>query len=363
MTAPNQAIAVRNDSDLATLDDSPEWKHLWARANVMCRSGLVPKALQGKPADTMAVLLACQDMGLPVSVTNLNQFHVIEGSPEPSAQLTLGLAHAAGYETRWGRNDNESAEIHIRRPGAAEVETFSFTIEDARTAHLLDEWVERWTSSGDRNRLEKYVIGCGKPVPEWAQKLIDAGEIKHKDNWYNYPADMLRARAAKRAVKAVAPEVRLGIVDRIHVEPTPAAAQVVLREPQGEDEITEAEIVVDGTEPFEDEQAEVKAEQQPEQQAKVQPDPVPAATAKLELVAAAKEAGLDELAARALAQQCWQLYRLDGEPVSRSALDIVRKEVIAKASAAAGSSTTGDPGAAAAETPEGTLFDGGGSEH
>lgn len=362
---PTQALAVRNDSDLATLDDSPEWKHLWARANVMCRTGLVPKALQGKPADTMAVLLACQDMGLPVSVTNLNQFHVIEGSPEPSAQLTLGLAHAAGYETRWGRNDNDVAELHIRRPAGAEWESFTFTAEDAATAHLLDEWVERWTRDGDRNRLEKYVIGCGKPVPQWAQKLIDEGEVKHKDNWWNYRADMLRARVSKRAVKAVAPEVRLGLVDRIHVEPTAAAVRVVLEEPE---EITDAEIVPDGGEPFDDVDTSlappssgpglsshgVRAEGGADRHgaaSETSEDPVPAAKAKLELVAAAKAEGLDELSARALGQQVWQQFRLNGDPVARTTLDIVVRDLRNQASAAAASPVEAPPasGPAAAE--------------
>ena len=348
------AMAVRDDSDLATLDDSPEWKRLWARANLMCRTTLVPKALQGKPADTMAVLLACQDMGLPVSVTNLNQFHVIEGSPEPSAQLTLGLAHAAGYETRWGRNDDEVAELDIRRPGSDAWERFSFTADNARTAHLLDEWVEDWRSTQDGKRYAvKYVLGSSPEVPEWAQKLINRGEIKHKDNWFNWRADMLRARVSKRAVKAVAPEVRLGIVDRIEVRPTPAAAQVVLHEP--EDDGIEDAIYADGGEPFED--------VQPEQQPEVQVEMVVHEKAKWELVEAAMAEGLVELQARTVAAQVWRSYRFNelGGAIPRQSLDIVLEEVRqeAKKASAAAAQPSGEAGTnPAAAVEETTLFGG-----
>jgi hypothetical protein len=86
-------------------------------------------------------------------------------------------------------------------------------------------------------------------VPAWAQKLIDAGEIKQKDNWVKYPADMLRARAASTLCRMAFSDVLTGLgVDRHTAEEmgvdTAQDVDEPLPEVQGDDADTvDAELV------------------------------------------------------------------------------------------------------------------------
>lgn len=394
----SQSLAVREQAELAALEDQRAWDQLMRRAKLLASSGMVQKALQNKPEDCAVVMLACQDMGLPVTVTNLNEYHVIEGKPEPSAQLTLSLAHGAGYETRWGRNDNEVAELDIRRPGSERWEHFIFTLDDAKRAHLLDEFVEKWYEpQGRKGYMLKRVTNCLAPTPckaaqgpepQWAAEEVAKGNVKHKDNWWGYPADMLRARVAKRAVKAAAPEVRFGIVSQLRLErqEPDGPGRVVVDAPEPDDDgIVDAELVETSAAAGEETQApdvtaaepasaagEPEAPGSPPSSAATSAPPaaeetpillsteqtlgkedvdrlvsVSAAQAKLELVRAAQDEGLDSLGARAVVEATWRAYHLGNEPVARKTLAVVEQEVRYSAKSA-GTSDAGD----------GTLFGG-----
>lgn len=366
--APSTDLVVASTQELAEIMDTPELQMLWKRATLYSSGNMLQKDLRGRPADTMAIMLSCVELGLTPSPINIKQFHLIDGTPEPSAQLTLGLATAAGYETKWGRNDDELAELHIRRYGDKEWQSFTFSIEQARKAHLLDEWVEHWSSDEKgRNHKDTWILGSDVTKPPWAQKEIDGGRVKRRDNWHNYPGDMLCARVAKRAVKRAAPEVPLGLIDHIRSVPAGEPSRlnhVLLTMPKdpANDDITDAELVDfdDGGEPFED----LEPEQQPKVRPEVQPEMVSGEKAKWELVEAAMAEGLVELAARALAAQVWQSYHFNelGGAIPRKSLDIVLEEVrreAQKASAAAAqpSGEAGTNPAAAAEDTT-TLFGG-----
>ena len=61
----------------------------------------------------------------------------------------------------------------------------------------------------DEMMTERYVLGSSETPPEWATKLIDAGNVRRKETWYRYRVDMLANRCAKRAVRGTAPDVEL----------------------------------------------------------------------------------------------------------------------------------------------------------
>jgi hypothetical protein len=80
--------------------------------------------------------------------------------------------------------------------------------------------VEKWfKTEGGKNYLKKVTVRVlgewldPPPAgwPDWVTEAISKAEIKHRDNWYRYPADMLAARAAKRVAKRIAPEAVLGL--------------------------------------------------------------------------------------------------------------------------------------------------------
>jgi hypothetical protein len=234
-----------------TVISDREWASLERRANVLANSTIVPKALQGKPDDLMAIGLAARSFGMDLSPLTVKQFHVIDGAVEPSGQMCLGLINShGGHHATLSVYSAERAVVTVRDTDSGEVQDFEFTIDDARKAKLLDSWVEQW-AQGERGRFKKTyrltIRGESNPVapPEWAKKLIDAGDIKTRENWHDFPKDMLAAKAAKRAARFACPEVLFSLPnlrwDAADGEP-PAGAGVVDDPTALDDEVTDVEI-------------------------------------------------------------------------------------------------------------------------
>jgi len=229
-------------------------------AVVLSKSGLVPKALADNPDAVMLVGLLGQELGVPF-IASMKQIHVIEASPSPSAQLQLSLIHRAGHKARFIESSRERAVMRGRQRDDDPADPKSWvevewSEEDAREAHLLDEWVERWQKTdGGKNYKEvvrlrrdgdRYVpaeFGATE-IPEWAQKEIRYGKVKRKDNWWNYRRDMLRARCASTFCRMVCPEVLLGM-DPHTAEERGFDVGQDLDEPVVDDDITDAELVDD----------------------------------------------------------------------------------------------------------------------
>lgn len=177
------------------------------QAVVLSKTELVTKALQGKPESIMLIGLWGAEHGVPL-ITAVQEVHVIENRPSPSAQLRLALIRRAGHEVRFAESSAERAVLLGRRreyrddPGAWV--TVTYTIGDARKAELLDQWVERWTKApgAKYDKKETWKVGDDTGpadltgAPGWVGEEIAAGRVRSKDNWRKYPGDMLRARAA-----------------------------------------------------------------------------------------------------------------------------------------------------------------------
>lgn len=142
-------------------------------AKTLAQSSLIPKALQGKPADTLIVLLKGEELGLQ-PVQSLGSIHVIEGKACCSAELTVALVMRSGKAEYFDLIESTAkvATYVTKRKGSERETKMSFTIEEATLAGL-------------------------------------AG----KNNWKTYPAAMLRARASQHLARAVYQEVTLGLVD------------------------------------------------------------------------------------------------------------------------------------------------------
>lgn len=177
------------------------------QAVVLSKTELIPKALQGKPESIMLIGLWGWEHNVPLA-TAVQEVHVIENRPSPSAQLRLALIRRGGHEARFVETDSTKAVLRARRREYRRDPdgwvTVTYTIADARRAGLLDRWVEDWQATGSEGRKRKltWTIGDDEKdrdltdAPEWVHKALKVGDIRSKDNWQKYPADMLRARAA-----------------------------------------------------------------------------------------------------------------------------------------------------------------------
>jgi hypothetical protein len=197
-----------------------DFDEMMRRAEVLAKSGLVVDALKNNPAACALVGMYGAEHGVPLT-TSLTQIDVIENRPDPSAQLRVAIIRRAGHQVRWGETTEERAVIRGRRKENrndpdAWVEVV-WTIEMARKAGLVNRWVEKWfqvKGSDNKTRNKKFVevvgddrgifdeatrrqLGLKVVLPEWATELLENGEVKFKDNWAKYTADMLRARASK----------------------------------------------------------------------------------------------------------------------------------------------------------------------
>ncbi len=143
----------------------------WRFCANLVQSRIVPRGIT-TTAQAFYVVMKGLEMGVgPVSA--LDNIHIIEGKTSLSAKLMLARMHAAGFKTFPKRCDAEVAEIEVTSP-EGRTGTVKFTMAEA-----------------------DHITFHGK-------KLTD------KDNWRNYPADMLFARAASRAVNRYCPESVIG---------------------------------------------------------------------------------------------------------------------------------------------------------
>lgn len=164
-------VRPENVVPLGSTQDEREFQVIQRRAQTLAKSGLVPKALMGKPDDIIVIALTGRDMGIPM-MQALSQIYVIEGRPSPSAQLMLGLARRHGHDIWIEESTEETCTAVGTRRGSTKEQRLTWTIGMARGAGLLN-----------------------------------------KDNWKKYPAAMLRARAISNLCRVVCPDALLGLED------------------------------------------------------------------------------------------------------------------------------------------------------
>jgi hypothetical protein len=152
-------------------------------AKTLATSGLMPSSLKGKPQDVLVVLITGHELGLS-PMQAIRSVHVVQGRAVMSADLMVALAvrSPACEYLRLVKSDDKGATYETKRRGSPEPVSMSFTIDQAKAANLTG-----------------------------------------KDNWRNYPAAMLRARCSAALVRAVYPDLALGVYEQDEAEAfTPA---------------------------------------------------------------------------------------------------------------------------------------------
>jgi hypothetical protein len=158
------------------------WKSLLKLAEVIASSGLAPKALKGRPADVLHIFLVAEELGVPPMYA-LAKVYIIEGIPTIAAEMKAALVRRSLLceEFTIVENTDKRCEIRLQRKGDARPTSFEWTIDEAYRAGLLHR----------------------------PQKPNDAPT--GKDNWRNYPKDMLLARCIDRATQAIFQDVLGGL--------------------------------------------------------------------------------------------------------------------------------------------------------
>lgn len=152
----------------------------------------LPRPLQGKPADVLAVMLAGRELGIgPMQATRM--IEVINGQTALRSELKLGLAKRAGHDIRPVIRGEGRVRVKCVTHDSHEVEWAMSRDNASPDAIIATEIaVEAWEGKGD-NRTKTF-----KP-------LVD------KSAWQSWSFAMLWARAVGQLCREHCPEATGGL--------------------------------------------------------------------------------------------------------------------------------------------------------
>lgn len=127
-----------------------EWDRELRGANYLLASGLCPDALK-TPEAVLFVVLAGRDLGLS-PVASLRGLTIIKGKLEVSADLQLGLFHAAGGRSQWEELSDTRAALKLAAPWLTAPHLSVFTMADATRAGLAQENYRKYPKAMLRSR-------------------------------------------------------------------------------------------------------------------------------------------------------------------------------------------------------------------
>lgn len=206
MAGPPMEIIPPNRDEL----ELAMYERAWKTAQNLAKSDLLPKHFHGKPHNVLIGIRWSQALRVPIEL-GLQYICVINKRPSIYGDLGKAiLLSRRGNDLvefkQWfeGQGDNKVAYCSIIRdnPGGQPIEKIGrFSLEQAKTI-TFSSWED------------------GRKV---TKKLID------KDNWRNYPDDMLEWRAFWRAMRGTFPELLCGLypAEEIDEEMKPAEARVI----------------------------------------------------------------------------------------------------------------------------------------
>jgi hypothetical protein len=164
----NEALAKTEDQTLPVGFKDP----LVYQARLIAKSDVLPKALQGKPANVYLALMAARDIAGLSEFTATQKLYVIDGKFAMYAELqrALVMAHEKCDYMMLISNDGKEATWETKRDGYPKEVRWTYSLEDAKQAGLLS-----------------------------------------KDNWRKHTKDMLNARASAALCRLVYPDILMGL--------------------------------------------------------------------------------------------------------------------------------------------------------
>ena len=159
----------------ATDERARSFEYITRVAKPMAVSGLFGANYE----QAIAKMMVGDALGIHPAVA-MQQLHLIEGKVSMSAGLMLSLARQRGWSHHVKQRDTKACVIQWTSPSGTVTGESSWTEEDARRVKI--------------------------PAKEGKERsLLD------KDNWRNYPRNMLFARAVSDGIRTFCPEITNGI--------------------------------------------------------------------------------------------------------------------------------------------------------
>lgn len=161
---------------------------------LLSESDLVPRALQGKPANVLLIMHKALALDLPLMVA-IEHLHVIDNKVGHSAELLRGLLARAGHILRWLEITDKSVtgELTLRHdPKHPRVETF--TIGDATRMKLAGK--DNWTK--DPSSMLVARVTTRLVTRHCAEIAVALGNLSAQDVVDDQPAEPAAPSAADR---------------------------------------------------------------------------------------------------------------------------------------------------------------------
>ena len=156
----SKALTVQNQAMISTV---AEMKDV---ATIFAQSGYFPDAKA--MAQAFVKIATGRELGFH-PMASMTGIAIIQGKPAIGANLMASKIRMSGYDYRVKELDNEKCSIEFFSPAKESLGVTSFTMTDARAASLTG-----------------------------------------KDNWKNYPRNMLFARAVSNGIRFFCPEIMQG---------------------------------------------------------------------------------------------------------------------------------------------------------
>lgn len=177
---PGMELEISRHREMAVppsgaLPSAAEFEASMAVARVLAATKFVPESYRGSPEEVMAAIFTGRELGIG-PMESLRSIHMIDGRPVFAASLMLSQMRRGGLEIIESSSTAERAYIRARRRDTGEEAEVEWTFHEA----------EQITRKG--------------------KKLVDG------DNWRNYPADMLWARAVGRLARRLGSDLLAGMV-------------------------------------------------------------------------------------------------------------------------------------------------------
>lgn len=137
----------------------------WKLAEILAKSGMIPQRL---PEAAFAVMLKAHELGVP-AMQGFAQIHFFDGKLAISATL-MGALAMERCGVRWS---------------------------------VLEQTAERCAMRFKRNGWDPLEV-------DWTIAEAKSAGLAGKNNWKNYPADMLFARCLARGIRRIAPDFASG---------------------------------------------------------------------------------------------------------------------------------------------------------
>ena len=175
-------------SNLPTIiPEAQEWATMKEMSKVLIGTGFLPASIK-TPQQAVAIMLKGRELKMP-AMQAMSHIHVIKGKPTLSAEGMLALIYreCPSAEIIWTERSNKVAACKVRRSKDTELQTFSFSIEDAKQAGLLNNpsWSKypramlhaRCVSEVARSVFPDAIMGCSYTPEELGAEVNSDGEV------------------------------------------------------------------------------------------------------------------------------------------------------------------------------------------